>query len=448
MTPNGLNPSLLIFFFLAGPAGPSPAQKMLYARSGFARSAATRSDYYLPFPIILINGVNKTAFTDKKTLVIDNLLNEQVDTATLTVFGFDPLAGQTIIVASGAPDNRVFGGTILRAHQQSVRGYAKKIYDLECADWTWLLNKRRVFKTYPAGTSPSIAAADIVTTYAPTFGVTRIKGGAPALTGAKVFRGTPVMDALQELAQSCQWRTYPDYDKVVHFFDVETDQVPAALTATNYLFDQLDYQLDLSQIQTRVFGVGGGGQTTAAVTIGATTIPVNECGWYSGSGGTVLVGGDRITYTGVSTASGPGNITGVTGITTEILQGDTINVFVQKDDAGAQAALATLIGGGDDGIREGWIEDDRWSLATVTNQAEAQLAAFKNQDVRGSYVTYDKLTKAGKVVAIIIAARGISVNVTLQRVRRTLAAPNKWAFAADFSIVWSDLIDTLTRTVA
>jgi hypothetical protein len=419
---------------------------LMYARSGLARSGATRSDYYQPFPIVRVNAIDRTALTEKSSISIVSLLNEQMDTAGLTVFSFVPMPGQPIVIASGAADNRVFSGTILRAHQKSIHGYAKTFYDIECVDWSWTLNKRRAFKIYPAGTLANLAAADLMTTYHPTFGIGKIKGGAPALTGDQVFRGTPVMDALQQLAQTAGWHVYPDYDQVVHFFDTEAEQSPAPLQVGNVLFDNLDYSLDLSQIQTRVYGVGGGSSTTTVVAVGATTIPVDECGWYSGGGGTALHRGDVITYTGRSASSGPGDLTGVTGITAALLQGDVVNVFVKKDDAAAQAALAALIG--DDGIREGWIEDGRWSLATTDNQAQAQLASFKTQEIRGSYTSYDKLTKVGKNVTITLAARGISTTVTLQRVTRTLANPTKWWFQADFAVVWSDLIDILARVVS
>lgn len=428
----------------------SGSQKALMeARSGVARSGATRSDYYRPYPIILINGTDRTAKTAKRTLRIENILNEQPDTATLTVFGFAPSAGQTIVVASGATSNRVFGGTILRRHQKSIRANAYQVYELECGDWTWTLNKRRAFKQYPAGTLANLAAVDLLTTYAPTFGTGKVKSGAPALTGDIAFRGTPLFDALQQLSQTVGWKAYPDYDPSVgvHFFDVETDQSPIALTTSNALYDGLDYNLEVSQIQTRVYGVGGGGQATSPVAVSATSIPTDECGWYSASGGKILAGSNLITYTGISTASGPGSITGVSGVSYAIKQGDTLNVFVQVDDAAAQTAMATIIGGGDDGIREGWIEDGRWSQGTVTAQATAQLTAFKSQDVRGSYMTYDKLTKAGKSLTITLASRSINTSVTIQRVVRRLAAPNKWAFDVDFSIVWSDLIDILARSV-
>jgi len=421
---------------------------LMFCRSGLARSGATRSDYYLPYLALKINGVDRTLKVWKHSLRVENVLSEQVDTAQLAVYGFTPVAGQTITVGSGAFDNLVFAGTIARTHQRSVRGFAQTIHDLECVDYTWTLNKRRVFKTYPAGMGISLAAADVVTSYAAGFSTGKIKPGAPSLTGDLVFRGTSVMDALQRLAQTAGWRCYPDYDKVVHFYDTETEQAPQPLQVGNYLYDGLDYTLDISEIQTRVYGVGGGAQTTAVVNAGATTIPVNECGWYDAAGGKILHGGEIITYTGRSAASGAGDITGVTGAILPIQLGDTVNVFVQKDDSAAQTALAALIGGGDDGIREGWVEDGRWSLATTGNQAQAQLNAYRNTDVRGSYTTYDKVTRAGKQVTLNIAARGISsVNVTLQRVTRRMANPNKWVFDASFSVTWSDLVDILSRTL-
>lgn len=432
--------------------GLSGSQKArMEMRSGLARSAASRSDYYRPFPVVVIGGVDRSTKIRKKSIDIENLLNEQPDVAHLTVFGFTPAAGQTIVVGSGAASNRIFAGTIQRAVQRSVRGNAKTIYDLECIDWTWTLNKKRVFKAYLAGSSPSVAVVDLLATYAPTFGTGKVKSGAPAFTGDVVFRGDLLFDAIQAIVQLCSgppaWHAYPDYNQNLHFFDTESTQTPAALAATNYYYDALDYTLDVSQVQTRMFGVGGGAQATAPVAIGATSLPVNECGWYAPAGGTILAGSNVITYTGVSAASGPGNVTGVTGVAYPIKQGDTCNVFVQVDDAAAQAALATLIGGGDDGIREGWVEDARWSLATTTAQAMSNLNAFKNQDIRGTYFTYDKQTLAGKPVVITLAGRGISTTVTLQRVRRRLVAQSLWGFDADFSVVWSDLIDLLSRVV-
>src|SRR5262245_56236688 len=102
---------------------------LMQARSGIARSGATRSDYYRPFPIVIINDTTRTGKTVHETIEIENLL-EQPNTARLRVFDFTPAAGQKIVISSGQANNRVFGGTILRANQVSVRGNVKTIYDL------------------------------------------------------------------------------------------------------------------------------------------------------------------------------------------------------------------------------------------------------------------------------------------------------------------------------
>lgn len=230
-----------------------------------------------------------------------------------------------------------------------------------------------------------------------------------------------------------------------------TAGAPDALTGTNFQYEDLEYQLDLSQVRTRVTAVGGGGTTTAPVAAAATTIPVNECAWYSATGGTILARGQYLTYTGRSAASGPGNITGVpaagTGsISIALLQGDEVQVVVTQNDATAQSALAALEGG--DGIHEEWIEDSSWTSAAASLQASASLAAFKNTDIRGSYSTYDAKTKVGATVAIVLPSRGISASVTLQRVQQTHVNPNRWHYTCEFAIVWSDVIDLLIGVVS
>lgn len=428
---------------------------LMYARSGIMRSGASRSGYYQSYLIVRVGGVDRSAKVEKGTLSIDYARGQQTDTGSMSVFGFDPSPGQTVIVADGALDNRVFGGTIQTTHQDQEFGKAtsKKLWGVTLTDWTWMLNRRRVIKQYPAGMPANLAAADLITSYGSGFSIAKIRSGAPALTGPLSFRGTPLGEAVAQLADAVNWLCYTDPDQVVHFASMETDQAPTALQVGTYTYDNLELLFDVSQIRTRMYGVGGGAQTTAPVPASSTSIPVNECGWYSATGGFILAGSNIITYTGVSTSSGEGNVTGCSGVVYDILQGDTCNVFVQVDDVPAQTALAALVGG--DGIRDGWLEDGNWSLATVTQQANASIAAFKNQDVRGSYDTYDRFTGVGKQVTINLPSRGINTTVVLQRVNRRLASPlgrtsgigGGWVFKAEFAIVWNDLVDLLTRQV-
>ena len=54
------------------------------------------------------------------------------------------------------------------------------------------------------------------------------------------------------------------------------------------------------------------------------------------TGGTILTPySDQVTYTGLSASSGPGNLTGVSGLVTALKQGDTCAVFVTVNDLGS-----------------------------------------------------------------------------------------------------------------
>lgn len=422
-------------------------KSLMDSRSGIARAGAVRADVYRQFPIIIIGGVDRTAKLWKNTLSLDTLLTQQPNSARVRMFGFTPVPGQQAIIAKGAASNRVFGGSVLRATQASVKGNAIDLFDLDLTDWTRDLNRSLVFKSYAAGQSPSLVFADLATSFSTGFSIARVKSGAPTIMGPLVFRATPLADALTQVTDATPgWHWKVDASQVLHYYDTEVDQQPAALSATNYLYDLLEYTLDVSQVRTRFFGIGGGGQTTAPVSAAATSVPVNECGWYVPAGGTILTPyADRVTYTGVSASSGPGNLTGCAGLQTALLQGDTCAVFVTVDDVAAQTALAAIEGGS--GIREGVVENGHWSLATATAQADASLQAFKSQDIRGRYETRDKLTKVGRRVAITIPRRNISTTVTLQKVTETLIAKDQWGYTCAFAVVWSDLIDLLTQTV-
>src|SRR4029434_2397336 len=73
--------------------------------------------------------------------------------------------------------------------------------------------------------------------------------------------------------------------------------------------------LDARQRRTRVYVEGGGSTAQNAVRAGSTSIPVLDATWYSGSGGVVVSGPQRIPYAGKGIAGGPTALT-ATAVTT------------------------------------------------------------------------------------------------------------------------------------
>src|SRR5260221_4863361 len=110
---------------------------------------------------ILIGGIDRTLNVLKTTLMLQFVLTSQQDVARMTVAGFDPVVGQTILAFDG---RLLFAGIVQRVIQHSIKVQSYKLYDIECVDWTWLLNRRRVTKTYAAGQSASVIFSDVIAT--------------------------------------------------------------------------------------------------------------------------------------------------------------------------------------------------------------------------------------------------------------------------------------------
>jgi hypothetical protein len=175
----------------------------------------------------------------------------------------------------------------------------------------------------------------------------------------------------------------------------------------------LAFQNQLSQIRTRVTGLGGGSQSSGVTPYGSSTIAVKETGWYSSSGGKIkLAGLAPLNYTGVSAASGPGFITGVSGLTRDIPDSETINLFVELNDAVAQAQLASRLSGGGTmtGVATYRFSDQRLSLQELTSRCQMYLDFFKTPIQQAShsmgmpdvYYNAQRRWEVGKLVAVSV----------------------------------------------
>jgi hypothetical protein len=179
----------------------------------------------------------------------------------------------------------------------------------------------------------------------------------------------------------------------------------------------------------------------AEVPAGATILPVTATGPFAAGGGWATVGQMLVRYGAISAstltgipASGIGSIlttiksgehvvaapalTGVTGLTSALLYGAMVSIFVQRDDLAAQAeqALRTDPTGtlGHDGVVEYHIRDGRIREDTAVQWADADLARFSRPIVTVPYATRDPKTASGKTVHIDLA--GILGDFVIQSV--------------------------------
>ena len=287
------------------PAASAPPQ---YCLLNWGRLNAFRLNYTSAVLYGSIGGVPLDP--SSQAILIDSLsvsdrLNEEPNTLIATVRGTKPREGQAITLAYGSSNNLpLFAGTILRVTQVWAADNPKNILcHIEATDPTWRLNEVLVTARYRSQ-SASLIAADLLARFAPAGYTGSIEPGLPQLDEI-TFTNTQLMAAFVQLATRIGGHAFCDYRNVVRvFMATEAVMPPAPLTATHPSVAGVQLTRDLTQIVTRALVQGGGANALARLPPGATEIPVEDAAWYNPSGGLVVSGPQRITYTGTRAGGG------------------------------------------------------------------------------------------------------------------------------------------------
>lgn len=286
------------------------------ARLGVARLGITRLGHFNPVIRLYYNGVERgQANTRIAGASITQILNHEPDTATFRVEGFTPAQGAEIGCWLGdlQPHRKLFGGVVLTV----TRGYDTRadadhlVFDLSCIDYTWLLKRRKVLKRYTS-TSAYAIVLDLVASFSSGFTTVNVSVALAAFTIDEITYTDEDLDvAITRLMVRVGGYWYCDYFRDIHAFITEVGAIAGSVTdASTRGAHDASVEYDLSQIITRVKGRGGGSQAASDAAIGQTTLPVDDASWYSGSGGSVRVGPQVLSYTGVAGTTGTGSATG------------------------------------------------------------------------------------------------------------------------------------------
>lgn len=143
-----------------------------------------------------------------------------------------------------------------------------------------------------------------------TANMTLIQTGSAAVTARRVYRRRVDTGGTFQLVTTLADNVTTSYNDAAA--DGSLGTAPPATGPGSRGASDISLDIDLSQIATRVTARGGGSNTAADVAIGQTTIPLIDAAttWYETGGGTVEVGPNRVTYTGVSAVTGTGSTTG------------------------------------------------------------------------------------------------------------------------------------------
>lgn len=358
-----------------------------------------RSDNGAGFRLLTTLGNNSaTAYIDNTASVASNAPAPTADTSGGASYQTVPLSGIPI-----GPAN---------VTARRIYRYSTDTYRLVT---TIANNTATTYTDTAANSALGVPVPGVNTAAANRVGVTVPLGGS-TITGRKVYRTAAGVAALKLLTTIANNTT--------------TAITDAAADAT------LGAAVPVSD-------TSGLAQPSGQVPAGATVIIVANTAPFATGGGWAVVGNGEqvIRYTGKTATTltgippgGPGAIVasisynstitaapalvGVTGILEAIIRNSPIHVWVQRDDAAAQANMIALDGGGD-GVYEHIWSDERRTEASLIQVCDAQLRLYGRPLVTVTYASRDLKTKSGKPVQITLSSPAINEALTIQDVAIT-----------------------------
>lgn len=209
---------------------------------------------------VYIADVLVTRSIEWSSLFVENILTRQVDRCKFTLKKYG--ANHTVVPSNGNEvkvynnGTQIFGGIIVKLVQR-VEDYKILLYDIECEDYTKLLDKKLVADTFENKTITQIIDS-INTDYLDGFTVVNAQGVAKEISYI-AFNYCSVSSALTQLADLVNYDWYIDYSKDIHFFSKTSKSAPIDVNDDDgsYLKGSLRIRRDNSQLRNQIYIRGG-----------------------------------------------------------------------------------------------------------------------------------------------------------------------------------------------
>lgn len=151
---------------------------------------------------------------------------------------------------------KIFGGKIMSVSEKPLSGGGGLVYDIDCVDHQFEMDKQLVARSYENKTIKQIID-DIISSYVPGFTTNNVSSNFEI--EKIVFNQKHPSECIQKLADIVRNDWYVDVNKDLHFFGKGDKTAPYDLTDTsgNYVYNSLERSLDGSQVVNRVKVRGG-----------------------------------------------------------------------------------------------------------------------------------------------------------------------------------------------
>lgn len=212
---------------------------------------------------LTIDGTERSALVNFESLRRSNRLNETADQLSFSIKrggnnNYTPSAGDEVVLTINSV--KEFGGVIVRVQDKLLSSKLVE-YKVTCKDHTHTIDRKIVTETYENTTVEAIIQ-DVIDNY--TTGFTYNGVSAPVAVGRIVVNRLTPTEIFNKLSKKSNYSWYVDYDKDVHFFARNNEPAPFNLTDDDqdddygkYIYKSLEKESDITQLKNVILVEGG-----------------------------------------------------------------------------------------------------------------------------------------------------------------------------------------------
>ena len=351
-------------------------------------------------------------------------------------------------------DDLIFAGVVIDIEYQNETVSSKGIIlNIKASDYSYLLEKRLISKTYENQTIHEIIA-DVLSTNAPLFNADNSQVNIEV--DKIVFNQISIALAIQRLADLLNYRWYVDVNKSVFLFEKTNKSAPENLTDTsnNYVYRSLKRTASGSQLINRIKIRGGeynGDVYTDSITVSGSVsksfkLPYRMADLTIKLNTVVQVVGvdfindftDKDVLHNFQDQSFRFENALTDGDVIEFSGNPKIRVFAIAEDSDSKNAY---------GVQEKMIrENDIKSNSIARKRASAELYAYAQPLVDASFFTYNKFLDVGMSIKIQSDNSGADDTLLVSKITYKLIDPYTFGYKVDcVSNKRYDLITTLAK---
>lgn len=208
-----------------------------------------------------------------------------------------PDIGQHVIADFG--DGPLFQGPIQQVATRYHELPTQVVWDVNAVDYIWFLNRKRPFG-YWQNVSASQVAAEILSNFVSSDFTSTIEPGLPNIT-FEADGTRDVSDCFSAIAKQINGAWRLEAKDVKLFINDVSDPPDDVVDDSDTLLPGITYTKDATQLRTRFFVKGVGTSLRADANVGDPEIDVDNNEIFSPSGGWVIMGSQRIRYSGKTT---------------------------------------------------------------------------------------------------------------------------------------------------